>query len=159
VDAQLDSFDRKLLGLLQDDATLKYADLAERVHLSAPAVHERVRKLRRRRIIRRTTVELDAAALGLGLTAFVHVYTQGWTTDQMTAALASHPNIDEMHTVAGSACFIVKVRAASPEHLQTVLRDIFQAGTVFRTESFLVLKTLVARGPSPSQEALPAPAV
>ncbi|MGH3739153.1 MAG: Lrp/AsnC family transcriptional regulator, partial [Micromonosporaceae bacterium] len=57
----MDDVDRDLLGELQHDATQSYAALGEAVGLSAGAVHERVRKLRERGAIRRTTVDVDPA--------------------------------------------------------------------------------------------------
>ena len=50
----MDPLDRKLLGLLAEDATLSYKELGERLHLSAPAVHERVKKLKKSGAIRGT---------------------------------------------------------------------------------------------------------
>lgn len=55
----LDQTDRKLLAALREDATQTYAELARELHLSAPALHERVKRLKARGVIRRTTVELD----------------------------------------------------------------------------------------------------
>ena len=69
----MDDTDRTLIGLLQRDASQPYAELARAVHLSTAAVHERVRKLRRSGVIRRTTVEVDPVALGALLVAFVEI--------------------------------------------------------------------------------------
>ena len=61
----VDDFDRKLLGVLVEDATVSYAELGQRVGLSAPAVHERVKRLRRSGAIRRTSVLVDPTATTL----------------------------------------------------------------------------------------------
>lgn len=145
----MDATDRRLLALLREDATLKYADLAERLHLSAPALHERVKKLRARGVIRRTTVDLDPKALGHGLCAFVHVETEGWSSDMVSEALARDGRVEEVHSVAGDTCLILKVRAASPEDLEMLLRAIFDLKGVRRTESYVVLRTYIERGPDP----------
>src|SRR3546814_3759158 len=58
----MDPMDRKLLGLLAEDATLSYKELGERLHLSAPAVHERVKKLKKSGAIRGTVARLDGEA-------------------------------------------------------------------------------------------------
>ncbi|NUT90789.1 MAG: AsnC family transcriptional regulator, partial [Saccharothrix sp.] len=52
----MDDTDRAVLALLREDATLSYAALGAQVGLSAAAAHERVRKLRERGVIRRTTI-------------------------------------------------------------------------------------------------------
>ena len=63
-DAVLDATDRKLLGLLAEDAGLSHAELGQRLHLSPPAVHERVKRLRRDGVIQATVARLDDAKLG-----------------------------------------------------------------------------------------------
>ena len=67
----LDQIDRMLLTLLKEDAKRKYSDLGEIVHLSPPAVHERVKKLERAGVICKYTIEIDPMALGLLVQAFV----------------------------------------------------------------------------------------
>ena len=68
----VDDIDRELLALLQEDATQAYAALGKAVGLSAGAAHERVRKLRERGVIRRTTVEVDPAARRAGRPGLRH---------------------------------------------------------------------------------------
>ena len=62
--ARLDETDRKLLGLLAEDATRSYAELGRLLHLSAPAVHERAKRLRQEGVIRATAALLDGARIG-----------------------------------------------------------------------------------------------
>lgn len=145
----MDAIDRKLLAALCADAGVTYADLARRLHLSAPALHERVRKLKARGVIRRTTVDLDAASLGLALSAFVHVETEGWACEPVRDALRPNGLVEEMHSVAGATCLILKVRAATAMGLEDLLRSIYDLPGVRRTESFVVLRTYIERGPDP----------
>lgn len=65
------------MGSPTEDATLSCAGLDRRIALSPPAVHERVKRLRRRGAIRGTAARLDGAAIGGPLLAFVHVDTGG----------------------------------------------------------------------------------
>ena len=60
----LDALDRKILGALTEDATRSYADLGREVGLSAPAVHERVKRLRATGVIKRTRADLHGPSLG-----------------------------------------------------------------------------------------------
>lgn len=73
---QIDAADRRLLGVLADDATVSYADLGERAGMSAPAAHERVKRLRQSGAIRRTAALVNPRAVGKSLLAFVHVDTK-----------------------------------------------------------------------------------
>ena len=62
-------------GLLAEDATRTYAELGRLLHLSAPAVHERAKRLKHDGVVKATVATLDGASLGRPLLAFVHVDT------------------------------------------------------------------------------------
>ncbi|WP_354644494.1 Lrp/AsnC family transcriptional regulator [Kitasatospora camelliae] len=144
----LDETDRALIALLQQDAGQAYAALGKAVGLSAGATHDRVRKLRERGVLRRTTVEVDPAALGLGVLAFVMVDSSAWMGDS-AEAFAAIPEIEEAHVIAGSASVLVKVRTATTERLQDVLRRLYAVDGVSGTQATVVLETFFERPPSP----------
>ncbi|MFG2717241.1 Lrp/AsnC family transcriptional regulator [Streptomyces sp. NPDC048416] len=145
----MDEVDRKLIALLQQDASTAYAALGREVGLSAGAAHERVRKLRERGVIRRTTVEVDPAALGQGVLAFVTVDSTAWMGDA-AAAFAAIPEIQEAHVIAGSASVLVKVRTATTEQLQDVLRRLYAIDGVSGTHATVSLETFFERPVSPT---------
>ena len=109
--------------MLQQDTSQSYAALGAAVGLSAGATHERVRKLRERGVIRRTTVEVDPAGVGSGVLAYVMVDSNAWMGD-FKAAFEAIAEIQEAHIIAGSASVLVKVRTATTEQLQDVLRRL-----------------------------------
>jgi len=142
----VDEIDRSLLARLQHDATTSYAALGKAVGLSPGAAHERVRKLRERGVIRRTTVDVDPAAAGLVVLAFVLIEADAWMGDTATRdALAAIPEIQETHIVAGPASLLAKIRAATTEGLQDVLRRIFAIEGVTGTNTIVVLETAFER--------------
>ncbi|MFF4184622.1 Lrp/AsnC family transcriptional regulator [Streptomyces sp. NPDC001691] len=147
----MDDIDRRLVALLQRDATTAYAALGKEVGLSAGAAHERVRKLRERGVIRRTTVEVDPAALGQGVLAFVMVDSTSWMGDS-AAAFAAIPEIQEAHVIAGTASVLVKVRTATTEQLQSVLRRLYAIDGVSGTQATVSLETFFERPVSPLGE-------
>jgi DNA-binding Lrp family transcriptional regulator len=140
----VDDIDRALIAELQRDATQAYAVLGKAVGLSAGAAHERVRKLRERGVIRRTTVEVEPAALGRGVLAFVMVDSSAWLGDS-AAAFAAVPEIQEAHIIAGAAAVLVKVRSATTEQLQDVLRRLYAIEGVSGTRATVVLETFFER--------------
>lgn len=144
----LDNIDRALLTLLQQDAGKAYAVLGKAIGLSAGAAHERVRKLRERGVIRRTRVDVDPAALGLGVLAFVMVESSAWMGDSADA-FAAIPEIEEAHVIAGSASVMVKVRTAGTEQLQDVLRRLYAIDGVSGTQATVALETFFERPPAP----------
>jgi len=145
----LDAADRRLLGVLVEDATVSYAELGEKASLSAPAAHERVKRLRRNGIIRRTSALLDPHAVGKPLLAFVHVDTQGWGKTPDLMRLNALPEIEEIHSVAGDASLLLKIRAQDTQGLESVLSVIYGLPGVVRTRSNIVLSTYLERPVQP----------
>ncbi|MBD0693911.1 Lrp/AsnC family transcriptional regulator [Streptomyces sp. CBMA123] len=147
----MDDIDRGLLALLLEDATLSYAALGQAVGLSAGAAHERVRKLRERGVIRRTTIEVDPAALGLTVLAHVLVDSNAWMGDPPTKeALLALPAVEEAHIVAGPASLLLKVRTSRTEELQDVLRQLHAVPGVTSTSTIVVLETFFERPLAPT---------
>lgn len=146
---ELDAFDRKLLSVLVEDATVSYAELGERVGLSAPAVHERVKRLRRSGIIRRTAALIDPVAVGKPLLAFVHVDTAGWGKTQALLAVEKYPEVEEIHSVAGDTCMLLKVRTEHTQALEGLLARLYATPGVIATRSYVVLSTYLERPAQP----------
>ncbi|MFH8713208.1 Lrp/AsnC family transcriptional regulator [Streptomyces zaomyceticus] len=140
----VDETDRALIAELQRDATQAYAALGKAVGLSAGAAHERVRKLRERGVIRRTTVDVDPAALGRDVLAFVMVDSTVWMGDSADA-FAAIPEIQEAHIIAGSASVLVKVRTSTTVRLQDVLRRLYAIEGVSGTQATVSLETFFER--------------
>jgi DNA-binding Lrp family transcriptional regulator len=139
----VDEIDQVLLTALRADATQSYATLGKAAGLSAGAAHERVRKLRERGVIRRTTIDVDPIAIGLPVLAFVMIESNAWMGETATRdALSAIPELEEAHIVAGSASVLVKIRTATTEQLQDVLRRIFAVDGVTGTQTIVVLETV-----------------
>lgn len=144
----MDHIDRALLARLQQDATQSYAALGRAVGLSAGAAHERVRKLRERGVIRRTAAEVDPAAVGGGVLTYVTVDSTSWMGDA-AESFAELPEVLEAHVIAGTASLLVKVRTATTQQLQDVLRRIHAIDGVSGTQTTVVLETFFERPVSP----------
>jgi Lrp/AsnC family transcriptional regulator, leucine-responsive regulatory protein len=140
----MDAVDRKILNILQSDARTPNAELARQVGMAPSAVLERVRKLEERGVIRGYEARLDPRALEYGLLAFVLVRSDERVGHPDTeAALARIPEVQEVHHVAGQDCFLLKVRTANTDALQSLLRDQIGAiATVRSTNTTIVLQTV-----------------
>lgn len=149
----LDDTDRMLLRLLAERADRSYAELSEQVHLSPPAVHERVRRMKRDGVILGTVARLDGARIGCPLLAFVHVTTEGWGMTEPVLALRDLADVEEIHTVAGDACLILKVRTSGPGGLEVLLSTVSAIKGVRSTSSYVVLGSYLERGPMPEDPA------
>nr|WP_319947984.1 Lrp/AsnC family transcriptional regulator [uncultured Shimia sp.] len=142
----LDSLDRKILGALSEDATRSYADLSKEVGLSAPAVHERVKRLRATGVIKRTSADLHGPSLGKDFLAFVHVEAAGWGKTEGIMALGELPEVEEVHAVTGDTGLILKVRMDCPEAMEGFLWRLYDMPGVRGTRTYVVLSTHLERG-------------
>jgi Lrp/AsnC family leucine-responsive transcriptional regulator len=155
----LDAIDRKILTILQANARISNAEISRRVSLVPSATLERIRKLENRGVIRNYEARLEPTEVGLGLLAFVFVKTNEDISLHSTGErLASLPEVQEVHHVAGEDCYLVKVRAQDPESLGRLLREKFGSiSTVVSTRTTVVLETVKERAilplPAPREEA------
>ncbi len=142
----LDAFDRKILAALEQDARQTYADIGRAANLSAPAVYERVKRMMANGVLAGTSARIDGALSGKPFLAFVHVDADGWGKSQRVMTLQSYPEVEEMHSVAGDTCVIMKVRTASATDLEHFLSQLYAVPGVRGTKSFIVLSTYLERG-------------
>lgn len=145
----LDAFDRKILGMLVRDATASYVDLGKEIGLSAPAVHERVKRMRRSGVIRQTSVLIDPVAIGKPFLAFIHVDVRGWCKTPQQLAIAEFPEVEEVHNVAGDTSMLLKVRTENSMALEGLLARIYDVPGIVATRSYIVLSTQMERPVQP----------
>ncbi|WP_448950720.1 Lrp/AsnC family transcriptional regulator [Labrys neptuniae] len=146
----LDDFDRKILSALSADARQTYAEIGQSAGLSAPAVHERVRRLREAGVLKGSTAVLDAAAIGKPFLAFVHVDTEGWGKSERMMTLRRYPEVEEMHSVAGDTGVIMKVRTRDARAMEHFLSQLYVLPGVRGTKSYVVLSTYLERTIQPT---------
>lgn len=146
---KLDVKDRKLLAILAEDASLSYAELGCKLHLSAPAVHERVKRLKSEGVITGTVAKLDSNKIGRPLLAFIHVDTSSWAVTRSILSLKSLPEVEEIHTVAGDSAMLLKVRTQNTRSLEDLLEVIHSIDGFTGTRSYIVLTPHLERGPTP----------
>ena len=137
----LEEMDARIAAVLAADGRCSYTDLAEKVGLSVSAVHQRVRRLEKRGVIRGYTAQIDSEQIGLPLTAFVSLTPiDPAAPDDYPQRLAQMPEIEACHSVAGVESYIVKVRVQSPAALEALLARI--RGTAgMTTRTTVVLST------------------
>ena len=149
--SQLSATDAKLLGILQADGRRSYADLAGDLGMAGPSVHERVRKLEARGVIRGYSASVDPAALGLTVLAFTWVtQAPGTIAADLTADFAAIAEIEECHHIAGEADYLLKIRARDMDHLGQVVRRVQTTPHVFSTETDVVFTTGFEGRPLPT---------
>jgi Lrp/AsnC family transcriptional regulator, leucine-responsive regulatory protein len=149
---RLDAKDRKLLAILAEDASLSYVELGKQLHLSAPAVHERVKRLKGDGVITGTVARLDSNKIGRPLLAFIHVDTSSWAVTRSILSLKALPEVEEIHTVAGDSAMLLKVRTKDTRSLEALLEVIHAIDGFKGTRSYIVLTPHLERGSVPLPE-------
>jgi Lrp/AsnC family leucine-responsive transcriptional regulator len=153
VSAILDSVDRKILRLLQDDGRLANVDLAERVGLSPTATSERVKRLTREGIIAGYGARLDPQKLSRGFLAFVEVTLDKTTPDvfdRFAHAVARAPDVLECHLVAGGFDYLIKTRVADMAAYRIFLGEVLLSlPGVRETRTYAVMEEVKASSSLP----------
>ena len=151
---ELDSIDRRILGVLQRTGRMSNSDLSEKINLSPSACHRRVQRLEAEGYIRDYVALLDARKMGCPSTIFVEITLSGQADELLDAferEVALIPDVLECHLMAGPADYILKVVAADTEdfarihrqHLSRLpgvqgMQSSFALRTVFKTTALPV---------------------
>ena len=145
---ELDAVDREIVGLVSAQGRISHEEIARRVHVSRPAVHERVKRLERDGVIRGYRAVVDWTAVGLGLCAFVSVQADhdrlAKVIDRLVRTSTADAMVEECHRVTGQWCALLKVRAASSLALQQLLDDIMTVDGVRQVVTTIVLSSVEA---------------
>lgn len=137
----MEDLDRQIVRLLAQDGRRSFTDLARDTGLSVSAVHQRVRRLEKRGVLRGYHASVDPDTVGLGLTAFVSIKPiDPAAPDDAPDRLAHLAAIEACHSVAGEESYILKVRVASAADLEALLQEIRAAANV-ATRTTVVLST------------------
>ena len=137
----LTEVDQAIVRELASDGRCSFTDLAERVGLSVSAVHQRVRRLEQRGVLRGYAARLDGEQVGLPLTAFVSLTPiDPAAPDDYPQRIEHLRQVEACYSVAGNESYILKVRVATPVELENLLRQIREAANV-STRTTVVLST------------------
>lgn len=142
----------ELLRLLRDNPRLGTSELARCVGMSAPAVRERVLRLEEAGVIVGYRLELDPAALGYAVCAYVRVRPAPGQLPKVAELARRLPQVVECHRITGEDCFVLKVYLPGLDQLDEVLDQFLVYG---QTTTSIVQSTPVAPRGLPLPGALP----
>ncbi len=141
----MDRTDRRILALLQEDATLPVAELARRVHLSQTPCWKRLQKLKAAGVIRKQVVLCDPGKLGLGTTVFVAVRTSqhndAWLR-KFDAAVKTIPEIVEVYRMSGEVDYLLRVVTSDIAGYDAVYRRLIKAVELSDVSSSFAMETI-----------------
>ena len=123
----MDEIDRQLLEILQQDATLSLAQMAERVGLSPTPCWKRIQKLEARGVIMRRVAIVDPVRVGVGLSVLVNVeageHTPEWL-QRFSAGVGAIPEVMEVYRTAGEVDYVLRVAVADMAEYDTFYKRL-----------------------------------
>ncbi len=141
----LDSIDRRILSILQQDAGLSLADLSERVGLSPTPVWKRVRRLEVEGVITARVALVSPEAVGLGVTAFVAIragaHDEDWLA-RFAEGVASIPEVVELYRMAGEVDYLLKVVCHDIAHYDRIYRRLIRVAPMGDVSSSFAMERM-----------------
>lgn len=116
---EIDSYDTRIIAELQRDARISMSELGRRVHLSQPAVAERVKKLEISGVITGYHAAVNPARLGYGIRAFVRVGRADYAT--VVKRVEQSPEVINAFNVTGEDSWILEIAVQDVSHLDEVV--------------------------------------
>ena len=126
----LDQTDRKILAILQQDASLPIAEIASRVNLSQTPCWRRIQRLEASGVIDRRVAILDPEKIGVGISVFVAIETGDHSQDwlqRFAGAVAAMPEVMEVHRMAGDIDYILRVAVADMPAYDAFYRKLIES--------------------------------
>jgi Lrp/AsnC family leucine-responsive transcriptional regulator len=138
----VDTVDRALVNALRINGRVSFAELARRVGLSAPSVHERVAKLEAAGVITGYHAGVEHASLGYTVSALIGVFLSDDADEQsVESEMRGVPEIEDCWFVAGEETYVVKVRVTDVRALEHMIGTLNRIRGVARTRTTVVLST------------------
>lgn len=138
---QFDTLDRKILGMLSENARKPFLEIARECGVSRAAVHQRIQKLMQQGVIQGFESLINPSALGYETCAYVGFFlTDPTKFDGVAAELRNIPEVVEVHYTTGKYDLLVKLYAKNNGHLLEIIHDRLQSLNAGRTETLISFK-------------------
>jgi Lrp/AsnC family transcriptional regulator len=153
---RIDAIDRKILRVLQEDASLSVADIGERVGLSSTPCWKRIQRMEAEGIITGKVVLVDQNRIGLGLSVFVSIesgdHSDGWLK-KFATAVSAMPEVMEFYRMAGDVDYMLRVVVADMQSYDVFYKKLIGAIALKNVTSRFAMEKIK------SVTALPVPAL
>ncbi|MDE2473521.1 MAG: Lrp/AsnC family transcriptional regulator [Alphaproteobacteria bacterium] len=141
----VDEADLQILRLVQRDAALSIAEIADSVHLSQNACWRRIKRLENDGLIKKRVALLDAQRLGVGVTVFVSVraaeHTEKWL-DGFTAAVRAIPEVIEFYRMAGEVDYLLKLQVADIAAYDRVYKALIRSAKLMDVSAAFAMEEM-----------------
>ena len=141
----MNATDRKIVALLQEDASRSLADVAESVHLSPAACWRRVQKLKEEGVIRRQVVLCDAQKLNVGVTVFVMIRTNqhnpAWL-ERFAHGVSQIPEVVEFYRMSGEIDYMLRVVVPDIQGYDRVYKKLIEIADLADVSSTFAMEQI-----------------
>ena len=142
---ELDNIDRKLLSILQEDATVAVSDLADRIGLSQTPTWKRIKRLEREGVIDRRVAILNREKLGLGVTVIVAVRTAHHSDEWLTSfaeGVSRIPEVVEFYRMSGEIDYLLKIMARDIADYDRIYRKLTKVAPLHDVSSSFAMQEI-----------------
>lgn len=149
----IDYTDKSILAALLSKGRSTFAELAAQVGLTAPTVHDRVKKLERSGVIEGYTAIINPGSMGYDIKAVVRIVTDAdASSGEYERELSQISEIQQCFSVAGEESYVAMVMTKSPKSLEKVLQRIKAIPGTGATKTSVVLSAPISRHTLPQEE-------
>ena len=138
----IDDIDNKLIDILYKDSRATYADIARLLKLSVGSVHNRIKSLEERGIIKKFTIQLDHEKLGMDLTVIIEMQIEVSYLADVNEQLQKIPQIISLYNITGGTDILAIARFKNRKNMNDVLQEILKIKHITRTATHLALQIL-----------------
>ena len=139
--AKADDLDLKLLSELKKDGSISIPLLAKKLNINASVLYSRIKRLQKKKMIKKFTIDIDESQLGFGVKAYVGINRDPKFKKEIHENLLKIPEIDRIIEVTGRFDLMVGVLAADLEKLHNiVVEKIGKIDGIQNTETFVELE-------------------
>lgn len=144
---ELDSVDKGIINILQENSKTAYADIGKQLFVSAGTVHARIKKLEQLKIIKKNTIVVNYEIIGFDITCFLGVFlTKSSFYENVKKELEQINEIESVHYTTGQYSMFIKMICKDTNHLRNTLHDKIQKiEGIQRTETLISLKESINR--------------
>ncbi len=146
----LDELDIQLVNLLYTDSRMKYSEIADKLNVSVGSVHNRIKSLEERGVIKKFTVQLNPEKIDRDLTVVIEMQIEVSHLNEVNDQLQCFPDIIALYNVTGNTDILAIARFKDRRHMNDTLQKILQIRHITRTATHLALQILKEEWLSPT---------
>lgn len=120
----IDLTDKTILQELVNESRLSMSELGRRIHLSAPAVRERVKQLEEKEVIEKYTININDKALGYTVQCIIEATIKNNRYNDFKELIQTYDFVDFCYRIAGEACFMLKMNFSSFENAEKTIDEL-----------------------------------